>query len=185
MYMCQCVYLKIMQSVTPLPLTLRWPKRILTQRNRWLDPEAIGFSRTIHRHARRSTNVAPLSIEVHKRLRKTARAPVVFVVLFGIRRRSGTGGTRDDAVLAYMEAATKWAELHTLGWENGCGSHPQQHRRVWFKFVDLVTRIGSARLRCTEFEVFHHFYTEIGFEKYYFGKKCLHVFILISCIKFR
>lgn len=27
---------------------LRWPKRILTQQNRWLDPEAIGVSRTIH-----------------------------------------------------------------------------------------------------------------------------------------
>jgi len=121
-------------------------------------------------HARRSTNVAPLSIEVYKRLHTTARAPVGFVWLFGVRRWSGTGGTR-DAVLVYMEAATKWAELHTLGWENDCGSHPQQHHRVWFKFVDLVTRIGSARLRCTEFEVFHHFYTEIGFEKYYFQKK--------------
>jgi len=53
--------------------------------------------------------------------------------------------------------------------ERYCGSHPQHHR-VWFKFVDLVTRIGSARLRCTEFEVFHHFYTVIGFEKYYFEK---------------
>jgi len=148
---------------------LGWPKRILTQRYRWLDPEAICFSRTRDLHARRSTNVAPLSIEVHKRLRKTASAPVGFVWLFGVRRWSGTGGTR-DAVLVYMEAATKWAELHTLGWENDCGSHPQQHHRVWFKFVDLVTRIGSARLRCTEFEVFLHFYTEIGFEKYYFEK---------------
>lgn len=136
------------------------------------------------RHARRSTNVTPLSIEVHKRLRKTARAPVGFVGLFGVRRRSGTGGTR-DAVLVYMEAATNWAELHTLGWENSCGSHPQQHHRVWFKFVDLVTRIGSARLQCTEFEVFHHFYTEIGFEKYHFEKNGLNIFSLISCIKFR
>jgi len=117
-------------------------------------------------HARRSTNVAPLSIEVHKRLHKTARAPVGFVELFGVRRWSGTGCTR-DAVLVYMEAATIWAELHSLGWENDWGSHPQ-HRRVWFKFVDLVTRIGSARLRCTEFEVFLHFCSEIGFEKYHF-----------------
>lgn len=64
--------------------------------------------------------------------------------------RSGTDGTH-----AYTEAATKWAELIFPGWENDCGSHPQHHR-VWFKFVDLVTRIGSARLRCTELEVFNH-----------------------------
>lgn len=86
---------------------------------------------------------------------------------FGHVRWSGTAEshTHIRPSREYMEAATKWVELRLQGWENGRGSHPQHHR-VWFKFIDLVTRIGSARLRCTEFEVFVHFYTEIGFEKY-------------------
>lgn len=76
-----------------------------------------------------------------------------------IQRTSSAGrlpvATR-GAVHAHMEAATKWAERGVPRWENDRGSHPQHHR-VWFKFVDLVTRIGSARLQCTEIEVFDHF----------------------------
>lgn len=109
----------------------------------------------------------PLSL---KRTKGSARAPVGSSDGSGyvVRSRSNTGGTNDatGAYIWYMEAATKWAELHISGWENRCGSHPQQHHRVWFKFVDLVTTIGPARLRCTKFEVFDHFYKEIGFEKY-------------------
>lgn len=87
------------------------------------------------------------------------------------RRRHTTTAVRGSRRI-HMEAATKWAVLPGVpGWENDCGSHPQQHHRVWFKFVDLVTRIGSARLRCTGFEVFDHFYAEIGFKKYRFFKK--------------
>lgn len=121
---------------------------------RCLDPETIDFLRIIF-SPWRSTIVASLSL---RRTKGSARAPVG---RFDDRHRSGTGGSH-DAVHAYMEAATEWAELNIPGWESGCGSHPQQHRWVWFKFVDLVTRIGSARLQCTEFLVFDHFYTNIG-----------------------
>jgi len=58
----------------------------------------------------------------------------------------------------FMEAAAEWEEPRVPGWENDRGSHPQHHR-VWFKFVDLVTRNGSARRRCTEFEVLSTIFT--------------------------
>lgn len=141
-------------------------KDFSTQLNRWREMTWSGSDRFLVNNVFspwRSTIAASLSL---KRTKGSARAPVG---RYDVRRRSGTGGL-PDAVHArvYMEAATEWAELGVPGWENGCGSHPQHHRRVWFKFVDLVTRIGSARLQCTEFRVFDHFYTDIGFEKYNF-----------------
>lgn len=112
--------------------------------------------------------------------RQTVRAYAYVVDRTGTRTRAHTHAhtrthTTEARACTYMEAATSWAELRVPGWENRRGSHPQHHR-VWFKFVDLVNRIGSARLRCTEFEVFDRFYTEIGFKKYI----CLICYVLLS-----
>lgn len=100
------------------------------------------------------------------------------------RAREHAAVARRTTRTACMEAAAaRWAEPRAPGWENGrVGSHPQ-HNTTESGSNSLTLLPESVRRghRCTEFEVFDHFYTEIGSVVY----NCTAYFLGLCVIKLK